>query len=114
MTAKVYRSIYPDIHVPTDLSLHQFLCARNPDDVPDDKVILADHSPPGKEMTYGGLRRDAAIVAGGLSSEYGVRAGDAVVVLAQNSVDYSLLAHSTMWLGAIIVYAFPFALNCLL
>jgi acyl-CoA synthetase (AMP-forming)/AMP-acid ligase II len=100
---KVYQSIYPDIYVPTDVSLHQFLCARNPDDVPDDKVILEDLSPPKKSLTYGGLRRNAAIVAGNLSSKYGVKAGDAVVILAQNSVDYSLLAHSVMWAGGIIV-----------
>jgi acyl-CoA synthetase (AMP-forming)/AMP-acid ligase II len=107
MIEKVYHSIYPDIYVPTDVSLHQFLCARNPDDVPDDKVILEDLSPPNKRLTYGGVRRDAALVAGGLSTKYGLRSGDAVAILAQNSVEYSLLAHSVMWLGGIIVYLVP-------
>ena len=55
MTGKVYRSIYPDINVPTDVSLHQFLCARNPDDVPDNKVILEDLSPPRRSLHTAGF-----------------------------------------------------------
>jgi len=99
-----YHSIYPDIHVPTDLSLHQFLVAYNPDDVLPDNVILEDLDPNGSKMTYSGLRRDSAIGARALVNAFNLRAGDTVVIFAQNSVNYALLAHSVMWFGGIIVW----------
>lgn len=100
---KIYHSIYPDNHVPTDLSLHQFLLAYNPDDVSEDKVILEDLDPKGGKLTYGGLRRDAAIGAGALLKKFDLKPGDAVAIYAPNSVNYALLAHSVMWFGGIVV-----------
>jgi acyl-coenzyme A synthetase/AMP-(fatty) acid ligase len=99
----IYHSIYPDIHVPVDISLHQFLLAYNPDDVLEDKVILEDLDPNGGKITYGGLRRDSAIGAGALMNKFDLKPGDAVAICAPNSVDYALLAHSVMWFGGIIV-----------
>ena len=100
---KIHYPIYPDLHVPTDLSAHQFLIKYNPDDIVNDKIIYEELSPPNNKLTYGGIRQQAALAAAGLTSEFGLKAGDAVAVIAQNSVNYVLLAHSVMWVGGIIV-----------
>lgn len=99
----IYSSIYPDLHVPTDRSVHQFLLAYNPDDVLDDKVIVEDLDPAGSKLTYGGIRRDSAIAAGELVNKFGIKAGDTVVIFAPNSANYVLIAHSIMWFGGIVV-----------
>ena len=99
----IYYPISPDLHVPKDLSAHQFLLKYNPDDVVPDKVIYEELSPPNNQLTYGGLRHQAAVAAAGLTSELGLKAGDAVAVIAQKSVNYVLLAHSVMWFGGIIM-----------
>lgn len=99
----IYHSIYPDNYIPTELSIHQFLLAYNPDDVLEDKVILEDLDPNGGKVTYGGLRRDAAIGAGALVNKFNLKPGDGVVIYAGNSVNYALLAHSVMWFGGIVI-----------
>lgn len=76
----------------------------NPDNVRPEKIILEDLSAPGDTITYGGLRDAAATAAGGLMNRYGLKAGDAVVVLAQNSVNYAILAHAVMWFGGVIMW----------
>ncbi|GAB7354598.1 hypothetical protein MBLNU459_g5039t1 [Dothideomycetes sp. NU459] len=99
----IYRSPFPDYFVPTNTSAHQFLLDFNPDDVLPDKIIYEDLAGDRKTMTYGDLRVKAAMAAAGLKKKYNLKAGDTVVVLAQNSVDYALLAHSVMWFGGVIV-----------
>jgi 4-coumarate--CoA ligase len=99
----IYHSIYPNNHIPTDLSLHQFLLTYNPNDVLKDKVILEDLDPKGGKVTYGGLRRDAAIGAGALLKKFDLKSTDTVVIYAPNSVNYALLVYSVMWFGGIVV-----------
>lgn len=100
----IYRSYIPDIKVPKDLSIHQYLTAFNPDDAPAQKVIWEDLESPKKTMTYGGLREAASLAAGGLASKYGLKEGDSVAIIGSNSVDWALAAHASIWLGAIAVY----------
>ncbi|KAJ9643303.1 hypothetical protein H2204_002199 [Knufia peltigerae] len=99
----IYRSYIPDIKVPKDLSIHQYLTAFNPDDAPAQKVIWEDLESPKKTMTYGGLREAASLAAGGLASKYGLKEGDSVAIIGSNSVDWALAAHASIWLGAIAV-----------
>jgi acyl-coenzyme A synthetase/AMP-(fatty) acid ligase len=82
---KLYTSIYPPPHVPTDVSLSQFLNNYNPDAVSNEKVVLEDDWT-GKRVTYGGLREDAARHAHGLREKYGLGAGHVVGICGTNSV----------------------------
>lgn len=97
----VYRSPYPDIIVPTDVSISQFLVRANPDDVPSDKVILEDLEEPNDSMTYGGMREDAAKHAAWLRS-IGLKPGDTVAMYASNSVAWVKAAHAVLWAGGIM------------
>jgi 4-coumarate--CoA ligase len=83
----IYTSIYPPPHVPTDLSLSQFLTIYNPDSVSGDKIILEDDWT-GKSVTYRGLRDRAAEHASVLRERFGVREGDVVAISGVNSVSY--------------------------
>jgi long-subunit acyl-CoA synthetase (AMP-forming) len=103
MTQRIYHSIYPDNHVPTNLSVAQFLLRYNPEDVTDDKVILQDFDSQGNTLTYGDFRHGAAAAAAVLVDTFNLSAGDAVLAFAPNSVNWALLAHSVMWFGGTIV-----------
>jgi 4-coumarate--CoA ligase len=82
---KLYTSIYPPPHVPTDISVSQFLNIYNPDGVSNEKVILEDDWT-GNKVTYGGLREDAARHAHGLQERYSLGAGHVVGICGVNSV----------------------------
>lgn len=103
MPSTIYHSPRPPIHIPTDLSISQLLTRYNPDDVPADKVVLEDLEALGDKLTYGGLRRESAICAGGLRDVCGVRPGDAIVIYGENSVAWARLAHAIFWLGGVVV-----------
>ncbi|KAH6673101.1 acyl-CoA synthetases/AMP-acid ligases II [Halenospora varia] len=98
---KIYKSHYPPPHVPTDLSLSQFLTIYNPDSVLPDKIILEDDWS-GKSLTYGGLRENAARFARGLREKFGERVGKGGVVgiCGGNGVDHVQAIHAVLWSGA--------------
>jgi D-alanine--poly(phosphoribitol) ligase subunit 1 len=54
------------------------------------------------DLTYGGLRSDAARVAAGLEAR-GVVPGDRVALHVPNSVDFVVAALACLWIGAIFV-----------
>jgi 4-coumarate--CoA ligase len=87
---KIYTSLYPPPHVPTNLSLSQFLTIYNPDSVSGDKIILKDDWT-GKSVSYKGLRDRAAEHAWVLRERFGMREGDVVAISGVNSV--SLFTH---------------------
>jgi long-subunit acyl-CoA synthetase (AMP-forming) len=99
---KIYRSALPPCNVPEGMSLPEFLNLYNPDMVPEDTVILEDLEAPYKKLTYGGLRIQAAIGAAALKQRYSLAPGDTAIIYSTNSVDYSLFAHSIMWMGCVI------------
>ncbi|KIX93072.1 uncharacterized protein Z520_11129 [Fonsecaea multimorphosa CBS 102226] len=72
----------------------------NPDSVPADKVVHLD-TIANKSLTYGGLREQAARCAWGLQYRMGMKEQDKLLVILPNSTDFIILAHATLWLGAI-------------
>jgi 4-coumarate--CoA ligase len=101
MPQNIYTSENPPILVPRELSLSQFLLKYNPDSVPADKVIFNELENPSKQLTYGSIRKLAAIGAAGLKAKLNLQPGDYVIILGRNSVDWAHLAHSLMWIGAV-------------
>ncbi|KAI1316057.1 acyl-CoA synthetases/AMP-acid ligases II [Xylariaceae sp. FL0255] len=95
----IYQSPFPTPHVPTDLSISQFLLAQNPDDVPHNKEIISDFDHRAHALSYGELRTRAARAASYLENCMNVREGDVVCIYGQNSVNWLLLAHSIFWVG---------------
>ena len=82
---KIYRSKYPCPHVPTNVSLSQFLNLYNPDDVSGDKILYEDDWS-AKKVSYDDLRRNAARCAWALRHSLNVQEGDVVGICALNSV----------------------------
>ncbi|KAI1630501.1 acyl-CoA synthetases/AMP-acid ligases II [Exophiala viscosa] len=101
MSPHIYRSNYPPLRVPTDSSLSEFLLENNPDDTPRDQVILSDYAEPFNTITYGGLRSTAAQAAAGLKQLFKVNEGDCICIVAENSVNWILLAHAVHWFGGV-------------
>lgn len=100
----IYRSPYPEPHVPTNLSVSQFLLRSDPDDAPRDKVIYGDFDNPQKCITYGGLHESTAKDAATLRRQYGLRKNDVVCIYAQNSLEWVSLAHAVLWAGGCFWY----------
>ncbi|KAM5351010.1 hypothetical protein ACJ41O_003733 [Fusarium nematophilum] len=99
MKQRIYTSPYPPPHVPTNQGISQFLLQTNPDDTHPDKVILVDFDNPSRELTYAGLRDNAARDAAILRHDFGLKQGDVVCIYAHNSVDWASMAHAVVWAG---------------
>jgi long-subunit acyl-CoA synthetase (AMP-forming) len=96
----VYHSPYPLPAIPHNQSVSQFLACSNPDDAHPDTVILADFDDPvGKNVTYGGLRHNAARDAAILRRRYGLAEAGIVCIYGFNSVAWASIAHATLWSG---------------
>lgn len=85
MPETIIRSKYAPVHVSDDISIPQFMTRYNPDNVRDDKIVHVDLIK-GKELTYGGLREAAGKGSWGLQKNLGLREGNVVCMLVQNSV----------------------------
>ncbi|CRK45572.1 hypothetical protein BN1723_006684 [Verticillium longisporum] len=69
---RIYHSPYPNIKVPTNLSVSQFLIQTNPDDVSPEKIIWQDFGDKDQKVTFAGLRSNAAFDAAGLREMLGL------------------------------------------
>ncbi|KAJ5097354.1 AMP dependent CoA ligase [Penicillium angulare] len=96
----LYRSPVIPIHDVTNLSVSQFMTQYNPDDVEASKVVhtesLSDES-----ITYGSLREQASQAAWGLQQNLGLKPGNTLLALVNNSNAFVRLAHATWWAGAV-------------
>lgn len=83
-------------------TISQLIAYDNPGNVSPEKVVHIDDVA-GKSLTYGGLRQQAAQCAWGFKRRIGLKEGHKVMIIAPNSTDYVLLAHSVFWAGSIFV-----------
>ncbi|KAF2741498.1 amp dependent CoA ligase [Polyplosphaeria fusca] len=100
-TDTIVRSQFPPVHIADNISIPQFFTQYNPDNVKADKVVHVDLFS-GKQLTYGGLREAAGRASWGLKAILGLKTGDVVCILAQNSSDFVTLAHSIWWSGGVV------------
>lgn len=84
-----YKSPVIPIHDATDLSISQFMTCYNPDEISASKVVHTDTFS-GDAITYGSLRDEAGRAAWGLQNRLGLRPGDTLLALVNNSVRESL------------------------
>lgn len=99
----IYRSNYgPASSVPTDISISQFLERYNPDDAPDDQVIL-EESGKNRKITYRQFREDASRAAWTFKQKLGLGEEDPVCVCAPNSIEVVRLIHAIIWAGGTAV-----------
>lgn len=96
----IHQGSYAPLHLEDNISLPLFFTKYNPDNVPASKVVHSDVIS-GKELTYGGLRTEAARCAWGFQTKLGLKEGDILLAMVPNSTDFVLLAHSTWWAGAV-------------
>jgi 4-coumarate--CoA ligase len=92
----IIRSTYPPVEISDGISLPQFMTRYNPDNVRSDKVVHVDLIK-GKELTYGGLRESAGRASWGLKERLGLKPGNVVCVLVQNSVGESSALPTTRY-----------------
>ncbi|KAI0138497.1 acyl-CoA synthetases/AMP-acid ligases II [Xylariaceae sp. FL1272] len=95
----IYQSPFPAFHVPTNLSISQFLLESNPDDVSHDRTIVYDFDRPSHGLSYGEARTRAAQAAASLRDKHGMMEGDVVAIFGQNSVNHLLVCHAVFWAG---------------
>ncbi|OEL26478.1 putative 4-coumarate--CoA ligase 2 [Dichanthelium oligosanthes] len=100
----VFRSKLPDIEIPSHLPLHEYCFARAAE-LADAPCLIAAAT--GRTYTYAETRllcRKAAASLHGL----GVRQGDRVMILLQNSIEFVLTFFGASFLGAVTTAANPF------
>ncbi|KAH8700357.1 putative amp dependent CoA ligase [Talaromyces proteolyticus] len=95
----VYQSPVFPTQDDTNISIPQFMTRYNPDEVSANKVVHTDLFSK-QPITYGSLRDQAARGAWGLRKR-GLKPGNVLLALVNNSNDFVLLAHATWWTGAI-------------
>ncbi|XP_040378659.1 4-coumarate--CoA ligase-like 1 [Oryza brachyantha] len=103
----VYRSLRPPAPIASDpgLALTDLLLRRA--DACPSALALADAAPGGRALTFADLRSAVLTTAAALSSRAGVRPGDAVLILAPNSVLYPVCFFAVTALGAVGTTANP-------
>ncbi|XP_030510279.1 4-coumarate--CoA ligase CCL1 [Cannabis sativa] len=100
----IFRSKLPDIYIPNHLPLHSY-CFENISQFKDRPCLI--NGATGETITYADVDLTSRKVAAGLD-KIGIKQGDVIMLLLQNSPEfvYSFLAAS--YIGAIITTANPF------
>ncbi|RCV07905.1 hypothetical protein SETIT_1G283300v2 [Setaria italica] len=100
----VFRSKLPDIEIPSHLPLHDYCFARAAE-LPDAPCLIAAAT--GRTYTYAQTRLLCRRAAASLRV-LGVRQGDRVMILLQNSVEFVLTFFGASFLGAVTTAGNPF------
>ncbi|KIW18423.1 hypothetical protein PV08_02711 [Exophiala spinifera] len=96
--APVYSNL--TVHLRPDRSITQFML-ENVCNTEPTKVICEDTLTT-KQITYGGIRKDAFLVANMLRTEYGICVGDVVSIVSRSCVDYILATHAVWAAGGTV------------
>ncbi|KAF0510186.1 acetyl-CoA synthetase-like protein [Gigaspora margarita] len=99
----IFKSKYPDIDIP-DVGVYQF-GTRNPNEIPDDKVILIDEATD-KNITFGELKSNSKKLAAGLQT-IGFKRGDVLMICSHNQVDYYTVIYGAIAAGGIVFPSNP-------
>ncbi|KAI8637043.1 hypothetical protein BD408DRAFT_425207 [Parasitella parasitica] len=68
---------------------------RNDNDVPLDKPILIDLEAPYRTLTYGDLKKQILIAAGGFKRVFNLQKNDVVAICSPNHIDYVSILHGS-------------------
>ncbi|XP_021912743.1 4-coumarate--CoA ligase 2-like [Carica papaya] len=100
----IFRSKLPDIYIPNHLPLHTY-CFENISKFKDRPCII--NGADGKVFKHGEVELTARKVAAGLH-KLGIKQGDVIMLLLQNSPEFVFTFIGASYLGAIITTANPF------
>lgn len=100
----IFRSKLPDIYIPNHLPLHTY-CFENISKFKDRPSII--NGADGKVFTHGEAELTARKVAAGLH-KLGIKQGDVIMLLLQNSPEFVFAFMGASYLGAITTTANPF------
>ncbi|KAG6772169.1 hypothetical protein POTOM_023566 [Populus tomentosa] len=100
----IFRSKLPDIQIPNDLPLHTY-CFENLSRFKDNPCLI--NGPTGEIHTYADVELTSRKVASGLS-KLGIKQGDVILLLLQNSPEFVFAFLGASIIGAISTTANPF------
>ncbi|CAG8721372.1 23867_t:CDS:2 [Dentiscutata erythropus] len=92
----IFKSKYPDVEIPCDVGIYQFIMS-NPNKIPDDKEVFID-AITHKKITFGDLKRDTKRFAAGLQ-DHGFKRGDVICIYSPNQVDYATVVFGCLAAG---------------
>lgn len=101
---RIFRSKLPDIDIPNHLPLHTYCFEKLPS-VSDKPCLIVGST--GKSYTYGETHLICRRVAAGLHKT-GIRKGDVIMVLLQNSAEFVFTFMGASMIGAVSTTANPF------
>ncbi|GER48760.1 4-coumarate-CoA ligase [Striga asiatica] len=101
----VFVSKLPPIPIPTDVPLHTY-CFQNASLYPDRTCLLVGST--GQSYTFAQTHLISRKVAAGLSTLCGIRKGDVLMLLLQNSPEFVFTFMAASILGAAVTTANPF------
>lgn len=99
----IFRSPYPEVEIPSDMSLPAFLIERAMQRVERPAQIDA---PSGAVRTFGQVIDESARVAAGLSAA-GLRRGDVVALYSPNRFDWPIAYYGILFAGAVVTPVNP-------
>lgn len=99
MSAKIYRSPYPDLDIISeDLISYIF---SNPFNVPHDKPIYID-AQSGKQYTYADVIQRTKSLTNGLQQTFGLRKDDVVALFSPNTIEYAIACYGIVGSGSLV------------
>ncbi|KAK6944229.1 AMP-dependent synthetase/ligase [Dillenia turbinata] len=100
----IFRSKLPDIYIPNHLPLHQY-CFENISQFRDRPCLI--NGATGEIYTYGEVELTARKVGAGLH-KFGIKQGEVIMLLLQNSPEFVFAFLGASYIGAISTTANPF------
>lgn len=99
MSAKIYRSPYPDLQL-KDLDLPSFLFS-NPFNTPLDRPAYID-ALSGKQYTLGDVYQRTKSLSNGLRQTLGLKPDDVVALFSPNNIEYPVALYAIVGSGAVV------------
>ncbi|CAG8456964.1 14348_t:CDS:10 [Cetraspora pellucida] len=93
----ILKSKYPDIEIPCDVGIYQFVMS-NPNQISDDKAVFID-AITHKKIAFGNLKSETRRFAAGLQDHLGFKRGDVLCVYSPNQIDYATVVFGCLAAG---------------
>lgn len=99
MSAKIYRSPYPDINIDS-VDLVSYVLS-NPFGTPLNRPLFIDPVS-NKSYTFGEIKQRIPALSHGLRETFGLKPNDVVALFSPNTIEYPIVVHAVVGSGAIL------------